>query len=190
MRTSRVALIGGLLLAAALTFGILSVALAQTVPGSGWGQGGFGRGGMMGGWGQGGMMGGNGRMHGGMMGGFWQGGSSSATPLGSLAEAQPAFQAYLDRLGNADLALGEVMEFQENFYAVVTEKSTGAAAFELLADRQSGVVFPEYGPNMMWNTKYGHMAGSGGMMAGSGGMMAGSGGSMSSSSGEIGRAHV
>ncbi|NIV30960.1 MAG: hypothetical protein GWN58_16155, partial [Anaerolineae bacterium] len=32
------------------------------------------------------------------------------------------------------------------------------------------MAYPEYGPNMMWNLKYGHMAGTGGMM-GMGGMM-------------------
>ena len=32
-----------------------------------------------------------------------------------------------------------------------------------------GRISPEYGPNMMWNTKYGH----GGMMGSSGGMMGG-----------------
>ncbi len=30
-------------------------------------------------------------------------------------------------------------------------------AFELLVNKYTGAVFPEMGPNMMWNTKYGHM---------------------------------
>ena len=33
-------------------------------------------------------------------------------------------------------------------------------------DPASKVVFPEYGPNMMWNLKYGHMGRLGGMMGG------------------------
>ena len=28
---------------------------------------------------------------------------------------------------------------------------------ELLIDLYTGNAWPEYGPNMMWNTKYGHM---------------------------------
>ena len=32
----------------------------------------------------------------------------------------------------------------------------------MLIDKTTGRIFPEYGPNMMWNTKYGH----GGMMSG------------------------
>jgi hypothetical protein len=30
-----------------------------------------------------------------------------------------------------------------------------AGAMELLVDKSSGAIFPEYGPNMMWNLKYG-----------------------------------
>jgi len=41
----------------------------------------------------------------------------------------------------------------------------------MLIDRTTGHIFPEYGLNMMWNTKYGH----GGMMGGSSwGIMGGS----------------
>jgi hypothetical protein len=32
-----------------------------------------------------------------------------------------------------------------------------ALTFEVLIDKYSGVVFPEMGPNMVWNVKYGHM---------------------------------
>jgi len=46
---------------------------------------------------------------------------------------------------------------------------------ELLIDKPSGQVYPEPGPNMMWNTKYGMMSGSGGyggkMSPNRGGMM-------------------
>ena len=57
------------------------------------------------------------------------------------------------------------MQFQWNYYAIVKDTSTGNGAFELLANPQTGAVFPEMGPNMMWNTQYGHMAGFG-MMGG------------------------
>jgi hypothetical protein len=76
---------------------------------------------------------------------------------------------YLPSTGNPDLTVKEIMEFQQNYYIVYTEKSTGINAFEMLIDKQSGAIQPEYGPNMMWNTKYGH----GGMMGGYGGGMMG-----------------
>ena len=40
----------------------------------------------------------------------------------------------------------------------IVEKDTHIGAMELLLDKKTGRVFPEYGPNMMWNLKYGmHM---------------------------------
>ena len=174
MRNRTLALIGGGLLVAALALGSLSTALAQTptTPG-GWGPGGImGDHGPMHGPMSGLMMGGSGPMGGGMMGG-WQGATGQATPLGSLAEARQAFQSYLDRLGNPDLAVDEVMEFERNYYAIVMQSSTGSGAFELLANKQNGAVFPEPGPNMMWNTQYGHLAGSTSRMMPGYGMMGG-----------------
>ncbi|HLF75499.1 MAG TPA: hypothetical protein VI524_14175 [Anaerolineales bacterium] len=125
--------------------------------------------GMMRGWGTGwragrgpGMMG---DYMGGMMGWGYATGArsySSSTPL-TLDQAVDAARQYLSAYGNPDLVLTEVMEFSENFYAEVEEESTGVHAFELLIDRFTGAVYPEPGPNMIWNTKYGHM---GGMMGG------------------------
>jgi hypothetical protein len=156
------------------------------------GQSGFG--GMMGGQGTGGMMGGQGYGPG-MMGGqgygpgmMGAGNTISGTMPANCpmfgaattpANAQPitfdkaveAAQQYLKSYNNADLKLAEVMEFDNNFYALVTEKST--SAFELLVNRYTGVVTPEPGPNMMWNTKYGHMAGQSGMMGGRGSQQTG-----------------
>ena len=71
-------------------------------------------------------------------------------------------ERYLASLDDPDLALDEVMEFELNYYVVYYEKSTGIGAFEMLIDKDTGRIFPEYGPNMMWNTKYGHA----GMMGG------------------------
>jgi hypothetical protein len=132
--------------------------------------GGFG--GMMGGQGFGGMMGGQG------FGGTVPAGCPMYGGAANPTNAQPitfdkaveAVQQYLKLYNNVDLKLAEVMEFDNNFYALVTEKSTGAGAFELLVNRYTGYVTPEPGPNMMWNTQYGHTAGFGGMM---GGMMGG-----------------
>ncbi len=77
----------------------------------------------------------------------------------SLDDAVEAAERYLAAYGNPDLTLTEVMEFSNHFYAEVAEQSTGRHAFEILIDRYTGYVSPEPGPNMMWNTKYGHMGG-------------------------------
>lgn len=84
----------------------------------------------------------------------------------SMDQAAAAVQQYVSAYNNSDLTLTEIMEFDNNFYALITEKSTGIGAFELLVDRFSSTVYPEPGPNMMWNTKYGHMGMGGGMMGG------------------------
>lgn len=110
-----------------------------------------------------------GTMPGGMMGSFGAQAAHGGTTI-SIDQAQSAVQAALDRQGNGNLAIDELIEFQDNFYASIREKSTGTGAFELLVNRSTGVVTPEPGPNTMWNTKYGMMAGRpGGMMGG--GMM-------------------
>ncbi|MCC7353273.1 MAG: hypothetical protein IT330_05900 [Anaerolineae bacterium] len=116
--------------------------------------------GMMG-WGGPGMMGPE------MMGGFgapWARPNPNAERL-TGEEVQEAVANYLATYyDNPDLEIAEIMEFEYNFYAQVREKSTEINAFELLIDPYTGFVWPEYGPNMMWNTKYGHMGGMGGMM--------------------------
>ncbi len=130
--------------------------------------------GMMGGYG--GMMGGNGYTGGmmanygstsygrGMVGGIGQGycgvgagNEANATPI-TIVKAKESVEQYLAATGNSDLKISEVMEFDNNFYAGVKENSTGKAAFELLVNKYTGAVRPEMGPNMMWNTKYGHMS--------------------------------
>jgi hypothetical protein len=92
--------------------------------------------------------------------------------IGSLEDAQAAVGRYVQDLGNSNLMVAEVMEFERNYYAIVAEKDTGIGAMELLVDKSTGAVGPEMGPNMMWNAKYG-MMGRGGMM-GRSGMMGGS----------------
>ncbi len=136
--------------------------LGLTACAPGWGQ--PGQGGMMGGQGgmmdgQGGMMDGQGDMmdgQGGMMGG-WGENNPDAEQI-TIDKAAEAVERYLRTYGE-DLALAEVMEFAWNFYAEVEEESTGIHAMELLIDKYTGRVYPEMGPNMMWNTKYSPMAG-------------------------------
>jgi hypothetical protein len=124
-------------------------------------------GGMMGGWGYGitptiGITGTMPYGPGGcpVMGGW--GAPGTGTPL-TVDQAVERAQQFLTAYGNPDLILTEVMEFTNHFYVKVKEESTGIHAFELLIDRYTGAVHPEPGPNMMWNTKYGHR---GGMMSG------------------------
>jgi len=112
----------------------------------------------------------------------------------TMDQAESIAKHYLDSLNNPDLGIKEIMEFQNNFYIVYYEKSTGVSAFEMLiwktnpagmmgygggyggtmgSGMMAGQIMPEPGPNMMWNTKYGSMMGQmgGGMMGG--GMMGG-----------------
>ncbi len=128
-----------------------------------WRDGFAGRHGMMDGSGYGGgMMGGSG-YGGGMMGSqmFW-------VPRGSNANAEPiTFEAVEERVeatldGREDLAIAEIMIFDNHAYVEIIEANTGIGAMELLVDPQTLIVYPEHGPNMMWNTKYGMHGG--GMM--------------------------
>ena len=112
----------------------------------------------------------------GMMG-YASGGSGE--PVKDLTDAKRQAQRFADRL---DLRVGEVMRFENNYYAELVA-ADGSLATEVLVNPKTGAVWPEYGPAMMWNTRYGMMGGSlgsGGMMggsSGSGGMMGGSSGS-------------
>jgi hypothetical protein len=126
-----------------------------------------------------GMMNGNSSYGPGMMGGAG-GNNSNATPL-SVDQAKTAANAYIKTLGVDGLDVAEVMIFDNNAYVVVKEMGTGNGAFELLVDPASQTAYPEFGPNMMWNLKYGGlnhsqmMGGSNGMMGGNNGMMGGNG---------------
>ena len=129
-------------------------------------------GGMMGMMMNGGMMG-DGQYSSGMMGNF--GGLANVDPM-SLEDAETAVTTYLATLNNSDLALGEIMIFDNHAYAQIIDESIDTGAFEVLVDPTSGSVYPEPGPNMMWNTEYGMMSGNNfGMMGESqyGGMMGG-----------------
>lgn len=129
--------------------------------------GGFSNGyGMMGyGNGYGMMRSGNGY---GMMGSYGYN-NPAATPL-TVDQAYQGAGTYLASLNNLDLKIAEVMVFDNNAYVRVIEQSTGIGAFELLVDPTTLAVYPEHGPNMMWNLKYAgvnHQS----MMGGRGGMM-------------------
>src|SRR4030042_2005454 len=99
------------------------------------------------------MMGPGGMMGPGTMGpgGPYQSGGQRLT----MGQALGTVENYLSQRGSADLEATEIMEFEYNFYVILTEKSTGIHAFEALIDPYTGDMYGEPGPNMMWNTKYG-----------------------------------
>lgn len=88
---------------------------------------------------------------------------------------ETAVSAYLTSLNQDNLALGEIMIFSNHAYAQILNNETGEGLFEVLVDPATDNLFPEPGPNMMWNTEFGMMAGSGMMNMMMGGMMDGSG---------------
>jgi hypothetical protein len=108
----------------------------------------------------------------GMMGGMMVNSNSpffTGKPL-TLAEASETLNAYLTSLNDSNLQLGEVMIFDNHAYAEIVEKGSGIGVMEVLVDPITKAVFPEMGPNMMWNLKYGMMSGFSryGMMGGFG----------------------
>jgi len=129
------------------------------------GYGGMGPGGMMGdGMMGGGMMGGPSGMMGSMMqimgGNMLVSGGIPYNPNGSLVSLDQAGEIakrYLAAQNNPDIELADLEEWEFNFYVEYKEKSTGTKAFQMLIDKYSGIVSPEMGPNMIWNTKYGMM---------------------------------
>jgi hypothetical protein len=120
---------------------------------------------------------GHGMMGGGQGGYRLMGGNgyniANVAPL-SLDEAKAAAESYLATLDIPDLRISEIMIFNNNAYVVVTETSAGLGAFELLVDPVSRIAYPEHGPNIMWNLKYGGLNHQN-MMGGRGGMMGNSG---------------
>lgn len=109
-----------------------------------------------------------GMMGGGMMGGNVTGGgmmsiyAASSRPI-SQDEARRRAEGFAARYGQ-EVKIRDFMVFTENYYVQIVNSKTGLGLGELLVDRYTGVVQPEYGPNMVWNTRYG--MGGGGMTGG------------------------
>ncbi len=83
--------------------------------------------------------------------------SGGGEPVRDLAGAKRQAQRFAERL---DLRVGEVMQFENNYYVELVEPG-GELGTEVLVDPTTGAVSIEYGPAMMWNTRYGMMGGSG-----------------------------
>jgi len=105
------------------------------------------------------MMGGGGMW--GRSGQSWSGQQwtdSSSSQILTIEEVESAISEYTANYGSdEELHIGEIMIFDNHAYAEVIEEETGIGAFEVLVDPETLAVFPEIGPNMMWNLKYGHM---------------------------------
>lgn len=111
--------------------------------------------------------------------------SGSGAPVRDLAGAKCRAARFANGL---DLRVGEVMRFDNQYYAELTERD-GRGATEVVVDPSTGAVMLEPGPAMMWNTRFGMMGGTAmmnddgsgpggygpGGMAGGGGMMGVSG---------------
>ena len=90
--------------------------------------------------------------------------STTAREVTTIDAAVEAAEAYIAAWVDENLALGEVMQFDNHFYAQAVEVDSGRGAFEFLIDPATGTVYPEHGPNMMWNLGYGMHSGRWGMM--------------------------
>ena len=142
-----------LILSMVLVSGALLAAQGMMGGGYGGGPGGYGYGMMGGGYGGPGGTGGYGMM------GNWDYIPPDAQKPLTIDQAADQARKYLASWGDGNLTLAEVMEFSNHFYIQVEEKNTQNKAFELLMNKYTGAVFPEPGPNMMWNQKYGPMPG-------------------------------
>src|SRR4030067_113511 len=79
-----------------------------------------------------------------------------SAPVISVDQAKALAEQYASSQASG-LRVKEIMEFSNQYYAIIQEESSGVNAFEVLVDKATGRVFLEPGPDMMVNTKYGHM---------------------------------
>ena len=83
----------------------------------------------------------------------WAAGNPSGRRDTAVADAGLAAQRFADPW---DLHVGEVMRFDNGYYAELLDPA-GNGATEVLIDPASGAVQLEWGPAMMWNTTFGMM---------------------------------
>jgi len=78
----------------------------------------------------------------------------------SLDSVNTVVEAYLQNRNMSDeFYIAEIMIFDNHAYVQLNEVITGIGAMELLVDADTFNIYPEQGPNMMWNQKYGAMRG-------------------------------
>jgi hypothetical protein len=69
------------------------------------------------------------------------------------AEAAQRAAAFAASCG-AGIQVGEIIAFSSSYYVTLID-SSGAGVAEVLVDRYTGAVYPEPGPNMLWNGQWG-----------------------------------
>jgi len=69
-------------------------------------------------------------------------------------EAKKSLQSFAREYGSS-MEIEDLMSFSNNYYAVLRDAASGEDLAEVLVDRFSGSPYPEPGPNMMWNTRFG-----------------------------------
>lgn len=92
-----------------------------------------------------------------MMRGRGSDGSAEGTgAVADLSAARAAATTFAQALEDG-ATIGEVMQFENGYYAEVVD-ADGQLATEVLVDPATGQVQIEYGPARMWNTRFGMMA--------------------------------
>ena len=74
-------------------------------------------------------------------------------PITSPDEARSVIQGFIDA-SNSSLQISELWEYETAYKAELSD-TTGAKAFDLIADKFTGAVSPEMGFSMMRNASYG-----------------------------------
>lgn len=69
-------------------------------------------------------------------------------------EALRNMQNFTTQYGS-NVKIEDFMAFSSNYYAVLNDTASNQDIAEILVDRYSGSTYPEPGPNMMWNTRFG-----------------------------------
>jgi len=112
---------------------------------------------------------------GGMMGGYRDSYEADQGSVLGLDDLRARVEDYIAVYGD-NLVISDIFVYEDaDYYFSIMEKDTGLGAMELLVNPYTGDVYPEYGPNMMWNLKYGMHNNTGyGMMNRGRGMMGGS----------------
>lgn len=103
-----------------------------------------------------------------MNGASMRGSDISASNTGvkiGLEELEQRVNSYIAQY-DEELTISDIFVFEDSdYYFSIMEEDTGMGAMELLVNPYTGDIYPEFGPNMMWNLKYGmHGRGGYGMM--------------------------
>ncbi len=81
--------------------------------------------------------------------------SDNYESLLELEEIEAKVENYIRQI-DTDLSIGDIFIYEDaDYYFSIEESDTEKGAFELLVNPYTGVIYPESGPNMMWNEKYG-----------------------------------